>query len=190
MAEAALAEAAGYYRQGLLDEALALVDGLLTAAPDWAAALLLRGKVLFETGQKIAAAHTLRRCVEIDPGSGEAFHALGLTFRHLRRLDDAEGCLRAALRRNEDDDESRFVLANVLFDLDRPIEALAVYQALIDRQPGHADAHFNLARVAAETGDSVRARQAYARFIELVGDDPDQTAIVAVARAELDRLAL
>jgi tetratricopeptide (TPR) repeat protein len=186
--EGALAEVAGDYRQGHLNEALALVDALLATAPDWAEALLLRGKVLFEMGQKIAAAHTLRRCVEVDPGNGEAFHALGLTFRHLRKLDDAEGCLRAALRRNDTDDESRFVLANVLFDLDRPLEAIEVYLALIARQPGHADAHFNLARVAAEMGDHTRARLAYARFIALVGADPDQAAIVAVAKTEMARL--
>jgi tetratricopeptide (TPR) repeat protein len=184
----ALLEAAGYYRQGDLTDALELIDVLLSDRPDWPEALLLRGKVLFELGRKIKAAHTLRRCVELDPANAEAFYTLGLTFRHLRKLDDAEGCLKAALRRNADDDEARFVLANVLFDQEKPVEAITVYQALIARQPGHADAHFNLGRAATEAGQTDLARQAYARFTELAASRPDLAADVAIARACLSQL--
>jgi tetratricopeptide (TPR) repeat protein len=171
-AHEALHEAADYYRQANLADAIDLIEVLLADRPDWPEALLLRGKILFELGRKIEAAHTLRRCIELDPANAEAFFALGLTFRHLRKFEDAIGCLQAALRRNPHDDEARFVLANVHFAEGQLDEAIAQYQALIQRQPDHVDAHFNLAKAAEEAGQNGLANAALSRHAELTGEPP------------------
>lgn len=166
-----LAEAQGYYRNGEMADALTLVDVLLNETPDWSDALLLRGKVLFESGRKIEAAHTLRRVVELDPANAEAFYALGLTFRHLRKFDDAEGCLKAALRRNPDDLDARFVLANVLFAQQKLTEAIEHYEQVRQHRPDDADVHFNLGRAADDARQSDLAIDAYTQALALFQED-------------------
>ncbi|MBC7542417.1 MAG: tetratricopeptide repeat protein [Candidatus Sericytochromatia bacterium] len=179
---AALAEATTYFRNDALADALTLVDVLLAETPTWSEAMLLRGKILFESNRKIEAAHTLRQVVTLDPQNAEAFYALGLTFRHLRRLDDAEGCLKAALRRQPDDDDARFVLANVLFDKQDLAGAVAEYTALAGRRPLDADLQYNLARAADDAGPLAVAAEAYDTYLRLTSGTDDATRQFATER--------
>lgn len=175
------------YRAGAFSEALAAVEAYLSKAPGDPAALLLKGKLLFETGRKIQAAHILREVIERDPDNAEAFYALGLTFRHLRKFDDAEGCLRAALRRNPADQEARFVLANVLYDVQKLDEAIHEYEALLAVRPDHTDAWYNLACAADEDGRPDVASHALRRFLTLSDATGDAEARQR-AQARLDVL--
>lgn len=175
------------YRAGAFTEALAAVEAYLSKAPGEPAALLLKGKLLFETGRKIQAAHVLREVVERDPDNAEAFYALGLTFRHLRKFDDAEGCLRAALRRHPADQEARFVLANVLYDVQNLADAIHEYEALLAVRPDHADAWYNLACAAEEDGRPDVASHALRQFLALSDATVDAEARQR-AQARLDAL--
>ncbi len=66
------------------------------------------------------------------------------------------------------------LLGEILLKLDRPQEARKEFDLALDRTPGRALSLLGLARASAESGEGLRARQAYAQLWEMWSQADDQ----------------
>ena len=96
-----------------------------------------------------------RRALELDPGHAEAHINLGRLLHEHGELPAAEDHYRAALAALPESIPAAFNLGVVLEDLNRSDEAVGVYERLLKRDRGFADAHFNLARLYERSGRNI-----------------------------------
>lgn len=90
-------EAKQLVAENRLPEALEAVDAILSARPDHARSLAMRGKVLFSMGLVEEALTSMTQARSLEPGSVEFAHLEGLFLLSLGRADEAEtALLRAA----------------------------------------------------------------------------------------------
>jgi tetratricopeptide (TPR) repeat protein len=66
---------------------------------------------------------------------------------------------------------ARELLGQMLLELDRPAEALREFEISQTREPNRFHGFAGAAEAAAKSGDAAKAKQYYARLIELVGED-------------------
>jgi len=79
---------------------------------------------------------------------------------------------------------ARELLGEMLLELKRPAEALKEFETSQTREPNRFHGFAGAARAAAESGDSIKAKQHYTRLVELVGKG-DGRPEVASAKAFL-----
>src|SRR5262249_19770683 len=78
---------------GRLDEARALLDGLLGAEPGNARALAERGRVALASHQEAEAEAWLKKALDADPHSREQLYLLYECLEQQGKKDEAAGCL-------------------------------------------------------------------------------------------------
>jgi tetratricopeptide (TPR) repeat protein len=132
---------------------------------DQAAAHFERAMIL-EESDEAAARIAYEACLELDERHVEARVNLGRLLHLKGRLREAEQVYRGI-----DSAEAllAFNLAVLLEDLEREDEAVAAYRDALARDPGLADAHFNLARLYEQAGnqrDALRHLLAYRRMTQ------------------------
>jgi tetratricopeptide (TPR) repeat protein len=173
-------------RTGDFGEAIELYEDLLAEHPDQARVWLSQGHALKTSGLGERAIAAYRRCLELDPGFGDAWWSLAnlKTFR----FDDADiAAMRAQLQRTDLDDEHRlhldFALGKALEDRGEYAGSFAHYSrgnALrLSRVPYSADATSARLQRAAEiyTPEFFRVRAGYGVSA------PDPIFIVGMPRA-------
>lgn len=96
-----------------------------------------------------------RRALELAPGHADAHINLGRLLHEQGELAAAEEQYRAALAVRPESVPASFNLGVVLEDLNRSDEAVGVYERLVKRERGVADAHFNLARLYERSGRKI-----------------------------------
>ena len=173
-------------RTGDFGEAIELYEDILAEHPDQARVWLSQGHALKTSGLGERAIAAYRRCLELDPGFGDAWWSLAnlKTFR----FDDADiAAMRAQLQRTDLDDEHRlhldFALGKALEDRGEYAGSFAHYSrgnALrLARVPYSADATSARLQRAAEiyTPGFFRARAGYGVSA------PDPIFIVGMPRA-------
>lgn len=87
-------------REGRTAEALAMVDSVLTAAPDDVGALFTRGVILAEAGHREDAEDVFRRLIERHPELPEAYNNLAVLQAAAGDFDGAVSTLKEALATN------------------------------------------------------------------------------------------
>jgi tetratricopeptide (TPR) repeat protein len=173
-------------RTGDFGEAIELYEDLLAEHPDQAHVWLSQGHALKTSGLGERAIAAYRRCLELDPGFGDAWWSLAnlTTFR----FDDADiAAMRAQLQRTDLEDEHRlhldFALGKALEDRGEYAGSFAHYSrgnALrLARVPYSADATSARLQRAAEiyTPEFFRVRAGYGVSA------PDPIFIVGMPRA-------
>ena len=98
---------------------------------------------------------------------------------------------RAADRESADPEESvtvpaREMLADLLFEMERPAESLSAYQSALKAAPNRFDALLGAARAADALGASAQAREYYLQLIAIAAPNADRPE-VETARAYLAR---
>jgi tetratricopeptide (TPR) repeat protein len=88
----------------------------------------------------------LKRAVEIAPQFAKAWNQLGTIAYQTRRMNDAEGYFREALKQDETAYPPLVNLGGTLLTLNRPEEALPLNQSAVKRRPDDALAHVQLGR--------------------------------------------
>jgi tetratricopeptide (TPR) repeat protein len=128
-----IAVAAGLFRQAV-DEEPAYVDALFNL-----------GKACKDLGRLPEAADAFRRIVAVMPDDTEAWYMFGNTCHAMQWYEEAERCYRKIVAMHDDDMRAQTNLGVTLQAAGKPDQALAVFANALQKQPEHADLHYNRA---------------------------------------------
>jgi tetratricopeptide (TPR) repeat protein len=156
-------------------DSFALWNHAIRVTGDNPETLLHFGDALAQQNNVDEAAACFRRMLEIDPDSVSARSNLGTMLFQQGNLDEAERVLTDALQINPRYAKAHVNLGNVLFRRGKLDDAANHYEEAIAIDPGSSDAtdaYVNLAIVAEQQGDSVRAAGYYWEVLRLRPDFP------------------
>ena len=160
-------------RQNRVDEAIALVNAVLTDHPDDAAAYTVMGIALFRSGDLEGSLHQYRNALEIDPDYPEARFNLSNSLRLLEREDEAEKELVLALENpkkwetTEGLVAARYTLGARYLTTNRPELALKQFRQCVDADDQCLPAWFDIGRILYESGDFDGSIAPFTRYLEL-----------------------
>ena len=119
-------------KQGYLDEALAVLDGVVAVEPRHAAAWLERGYVLDAQRADAAATTSYQRALALDPTLSPALGKLGDAAARRGEAAAAEGYARQALARNPREPSAIFALAALAVEARDGARAEALLRPLLE----------------------------------------------------------
>jgi tetratricopeptide (TPR) repeat protein len=131
-------------------EARAAFERGLALDADNKSALIGLGHTFRHLTQLDDAERAFRRVLELEPSHGGASIGLAYTLRSLDRRDEALLAFQAAAKAGHAG--AQVEAANLLRDLGRPAEAIAVLRELTAREPANAAQLVTLARLLKQTG--------------------------------------
>jgi tetratricopeptide (TPR) repeat protein len=139
---------------GELPRAVSLAERALVLHPRLGPALHLRGRAQLMRDRPGEAVEILQQALAAEwhgdrPGWGMAAADLAWALARLGRFADGERTVRAALAAGADGLELRFALGHCLERQKRATEALAEYEAVLARRPGHAATRAAIERLRA-----------------------------------------
>ncbi|MFP3940604.1 MAG: tetratricopeptide repeat protein [Thermoanaerobaculia bacterium] len=176
-----------YARGGRAPEAVELLRPLVGESAGESAdaaadpeTLNVLGVALSEAGRQEEARATLERVFRRDPRNPEAHQNLALVALRRQDWQAARDHARRALEGNDRLPDAWNYLGVALYNLGRPAEGLEAWERALDLEPEDFDLLYNLGIVAAQTGDTARARRALERF---VADAPPERYGPDIARA-------
>jgi tetratricopeptide (TPR) repeat protein len=150
------------WREGRLEEALALFSSAVTADEGQADAWRGQGGVLWSLGRFEEAAAAFRKAVALDCWNPMHWHNLGLAYRDLRRFEDSIRMLRFSGALDPKYEPAYNEWANVLVDLGRHDEALRLYDQALSLDEGRAVVHHNRGVCLRLMGNFALARESFA----------------------------
>jgi tetratricopeptide (TPR) repeat protein len=121
-----------YYALGDFERAVADLDAQLSVDDSYAPGYLVRGLARLSKGEDEPAAQDLARATAALPGNAAARLGLGRALLRLRRLEEAETHLRAAMKFDPEDPAPVHTLVTVLSRLDRREEARELAKTAAD----------------------------------------------------------
>jgi tetratricopeptide (TPR) repeat protein len=157
----ALQQAVTLHRQGRLEEAARIYQGVLHAEPKQFDALHFLGLIRFRQGRPDEAQKLLRRALNQQPGSAEANNSLGQILAALGRWDEARARYEKALAAKPDAAPVRNNLGIALSELGRHEAAVAEYRHAVALDPTCAAAMGNLGLALAALGRDEDAIASY-----------------------------
>ncbi|MEM6470715.1 MAG: tetratricopeptide repeat protein [Planctomycetota bacterium] len=167
-------------KDGDLDRAGSICDGVIAEEPDNARAYLMRGVVHAQNADFQSAVNHFHRATQLRPDAANYHFNLALAYQHLDQRDQAIESYRDALACKPDFLEAQNNLGNLLIDDDQPKEGVEHFRKLAEQFPDQAVVQYNLANVLQDAGEYTESIDAFRRAIEL---DPD----FASARENLGR---
>ena len=117
----------------------------------------------------------IEKALEIDPGSEEAFAALGLARWQIGQMDAAESALRQAVELNENYIPAQLWLAGLLGELGRYPEERLVLEKAMEIDPLNELLAVNYANNLSVTGDWAAGKEILQRLVDL---RPDSTILL------------
>lgn len=127
-----------------LDNAGALLDEAVAAAPDWAAAHFERGKYWLRRDDMPAAADAFGVATRLMPTFASAAANWGATLGELDRTDDALEALGLALASDPDNPQTLNNVGVLSRELGRLADAEAAFRRVVGLTPDLAFGHYNL----------------------------------------------
>lgn len=142
------------HAQGRAGEAAQALQRALAAAPQPTAALLqLQASLEEGRGELRQALTSLDRALALAPDKPALLHNRATLLQRLHRPAEALQAHRRAQALGLDAADAHYNLGNTLQSLGRPAEAAAAYRAALARQPAHALALYDLARLRWRQGE-------------------------------------
>ena len=129
---------------GDLGQAEALLIRLLEEQPRDLDVLYGLARIGFLTGRPELTIETMRRCIQLDPKDGAAYHNLGNALRSRADHEEAITALHKAIRLMPNPAEAHNSLGLALKDLGRINQAVASFRKAVALDPSLAIAHSNL----------------------------------------------
>ena len=158
------------HRAGRLQEAKQWYQKILSAEPEHFDALQLSAALETQLGNHAIALSLFEAALALNPRKAALHNNLGITFRALKRLDEARASFEQALRVDPQLTDACLNLGLTLHDLGRFEEAVGIFARAIAFNPAHVDAHFN-------KGNSLRAlrrfEEALVCFSRVIALNPD-----------------
>jgi tetratricopeptide (TPR) repeat protein len=102
------------------------------------------------------AVDLIRRAIAVSADDSVYWCNLGLILRRMDRLEEALDCVERAALLAPADLKPMLERGQVLFALRRPIDAIAVFESVVRREPQNALAHLGIAFAALAQGDFER----------------------------------
>ena len=155
-------------REGHLDAALHAADEAVRLNPGLAPAHYYRGRVLEKLGRTEEAAAAYEQALAIDPRHLEASNALARLTPN--GASSAEALMQSGL--------------DALYAQRKPEEAAAYFRKVLDRNPTHYGATYQLAEALDASGHGDEAQRLWATVLQMAEGYGDQTT-AATARARL-----
>lgn len=151
----ALAES-GEYRQ-----AIRFLNHALDEDPNFSRAWYALGMSHAAEGEFMDAVNALTKSIETDPRlrldeddiGGEHYHALADLYLRFRLYDHAVRVYENGVRNNPDAIRLHHGLGISLMHLNRPADAVESFEAVLEVEPRHGSANFNIAVAYYESGD-------------------------------------
>jgi len=165
-------------RQGRVQEARELLEPVVAAHPDWAAAQAALGFTYFDEKRWETAGGYYQRALELDPDLHAARVPYAWCLYYLGRLEDARKSFEAYLAVDPDYADATFALGLIRFDTDDLPAAEGYFRRVVALAHARGDAarealaHTRLGDVYLRTGDLERARDELGRSIELDPSNP------------------
>ncbi|MBX5459231.1 MAG: tetratricopeptide repeat protein [Thermogemmatispora sp.] len=169
---------AAHYGRGLIllaheayGKALAAFERAVQLQPTFAAAHCARGDALYQLRSYRAALAAYEEALRYDPGLVDARYGQADTLLQLRREREAREAYRLALEAEERTGLGRLSLrrADALFIVERYIEALSLYEQLLQQQPDEPDLYERRGNVLKKLGREREAQAAYREADRLRG---------------------
>ena len=154
--------------EGHLDAALRAADEAVRLNPGLAPAHYYRGRVLEKLGRTEEAAAAYEQALAIDPRDFEASNALARLTPN--GASSAEALMQSGL--------------DALYAQRKPEEAAAYFRKVLDRNPTHYGATYQLAEALDASGHGDEAQRLWATVLQMAEGYGDQTT-AATARARL-----
>ena len=154
--------------EGHLDAALRAADEAVRLNPGLAPAHYYRGRVLEKVGRTEEAAAAYEQALAIDPRHLEASNALARLTPN--GASSAEALMQSGL--------------DALYAQRKPEEAAAYFRKVLDRNPTHYGATYQLAEALDASGHGDEAQRLWATVLQMAEGYGDQTT-AATARARL-----
>ena len=167
--QALLALANQHEQEGRLDEAEAVLDGILAEAPDDPAAVQQKGIVAFRRGRAPEAAALMERSIALAPNSALFHRNLCEVYRALMRHDDALRIGRRAVELDPKDPHCWHNLGVLHYDRREPKDAIQCAERALAIDENFAGAHFGIAEASLLTGDFARGWEEYEWRARLAG---------------------
>lgn len=164
---AAAQRAFALHQQGHSEQALALIEPLLTLSPPQPALLNLAAVCARSLGLLDRAETYLRSAIEIKPDHAAALCNLGLVLSDAGRLGEAEAAFLEALELTPDDANTTVNLGNLYRATKRPVEAERLYRDALGAAPDHVNALYNLGLLLAEQDRHDEAEAAYRQSLKI-----------------------
>ena len=139
--------------RGHLVPARAAVDKAIAIKPGTPGMLHLRAMLDADEGHIEAALATLDEAIQIAPQRAQLHHNRGVALHRLQRHADALVAFDQAQNLGLDEADLHYNRGNTLQGLGRTQDALAAYQQALQRDPTHALALFDVARLRWRLGD-------------------------------------
>lgn len=155
------------YREGRIDEAIAVGKEVIARRPDMDLAHLQIAYLERARGNLPAAIAAAQRAVELRPGDAESAALLGVYLTEAGRAEDAVAFLAPWLKRPDDDLDVLNAMGMALATAGRPRDALAVLDRARKSHPTNTQVLVNLGTVHLMGGDLGRARQAFEAALDL-----------------------
>ena len=152
------------------DEALLAYEQACQIDPDSPRGFTILGTRLLRWGETEAAVEPLARSVALDGGNAEAWNALGMARYQSGDESGAEEAFREGLARHSEHRGLYLGLAALLINARRHEEALAVYDAVVDRWERFAAAHVGRGILLHELGREGEAEAAFVRATRVARD--------------------
>lgn len=167
-----IAAAERFIAERRLDEAQAVLSGVLEASPDDAAALNAMGAVALARPDPRAAFDILSAAATCHPGSTGIANNLGIAHQMAGRLDEAVICFERALALAPGTKGPLLSLANASFLRGDPVRARILARQLLALDPNDASALALLGLVDMAAGRLEKADQYLRLALERSPDDP------------------
>jgi len=162
-------------------EALSLVNTSLAAHSGDARVLMIAARTYIATKDDKLAELMLQRVIKIAPLSMEAYGLLARLYFNQHRLDEAKAQFET-MARNEPAGTGPATMLGIILQLqNKPKEAKAVYERLLQAKPDAPVAANNLAMLLVESGGNLDVALNYAQTaMKTLPNDPDITDTLGV----------
>lgn len=151
--EVALQHALGLHRQGRLDDARAVYQTILQAAPQHADAMHLLGATLLQQGQAEAALTYVDRAMQANPGQSFYHNTKAQVLRALGKHEDALADLQTALDLMPQNAEAHYNLGDALLRYGQLAKAESEMRRALTIRPVFTQAAAGLSQVLRAQGD-------------------------------------
>ncbi len=133
---------------GLLEDAEALFEKLLSEFPEDTATLRRYAVLLASKGERKTAEEMLRRVLELDPKDAVVHFRLGSLLASIGKVDDAVRSLRKSIEINARDARPHYALGHLLHDQGSVAKAVASWEQAVSVNPRFEKAYLALAIAA------------------------------------------